>query len=254
MKHLLYAFLGLIIVGCSTNGKGAKDGFKTNEEPQYNEQQTIFCEKLKEYMAYYRGRANDAQISDIDKIFENYLDSAGLFIGWKGIISNIKTEAVMGYPSFYYEIKFNTPYYTTVIMKGYNYFNSEKEVQDSYIFKKIKTIKNGTTVYFDGIITRNNDGKVRYGIMDEDRRFTAPGYDFTAVEIYTSQPDSMSHELMVANKQSHDIVLYTRKMLNKEISKKDWTNKTSQIGKIRLKNKQDSEYNKRYSKALTRYM
>lgn len=252
MRQYVSAILiSLVIWGCANN-KSQKEN-KELPKPQYNEQQSMFCEELKGYIAYYRGRANDAQISDIDKIFENYLDSTGLFIGWKGVISNIKTETVMGHPSFYYEIKFNIPYFTTVTLKGYNYYDSEKEVQDSYIFKKIKNIKNGTTVYFDGIINRDYDGKVRYGIMDEEKRFTEPGYDFTAVEIYTSDPDSLSHELQIANKKSHAIALYTRKMINKEISQKDWNKKINQIGKVILENKQESEYNKRYSEALIQY-
>lgn len=241
----------LIIVGC-TNNKAYNA--KEIKAPQYNEQQTKFCEIFKKYITSYKERTNDAQIPDIDKDFENELDSMGLFIGWKGVISKIETKTVMGYPSFYYEIKFDVPHYANIIFKGYNYMKSEKDVQDSYIFKKIKNIKNGTTIYFDGIINRDNDGRIRYGIMDDEKRFTEPGYDFTAVEIYTTTPDSLSYELQKANKKTHDIVLHTRKMINKEISEINWKKKMNQLGKVKLSVQEESEYNKRYSKALTQYM
>lgn len=256
MNKLFIRLVTVCIVLClhSCINKISNKAIESQKEAEYNEQQIEFCNQLKSCIASYRGRANDTQISNIDKVFENYLDSVGLFIGWKGVISDIKAETVMGHPSFYYEIKFSIPYYTTVTMKGYNYMDSQKEVQESYVFNKIKNIRNGTIVYFDGVITRDNDGKVRYGIMDDEKRFTSPGYDFIATDIYTSKPDSLSNQLKEANAKSRAAVLYTRKMINKEISEKQWDKKMKQIGKVNLSDKKEELYNKRYSEALMRYM
>ena len=223
---LLAVALPLLFAGCSV--------------PKYydkleNKQQQSFDNFLSSNREKEFKQLNDIQKKIFYTQFENdlykYIDSTGLFINWKGQISDIKTEEngnltaltfIISYkPEEHREIKFHC---THLIQTD--------SINNDYLYLTAKNMPNGLIVYFDGFIRITNSNQISYfmGNPESDINIAYPEYNFWITDISSEKrSDSLSANLKNAIDFCYKITKPLKLQYLNKISKEEYDKQYNEL-------------------------
>jgi hypothetical protein len=148
-----------------------------------------------------------------------FLDSNMVFLNWKGTIDNIRiSDLIQGIKFIQFQIVINhSDFQSATFLSGYTV--SEKEMPTDSFAQKLKRIPNGSTVYFDGAISRMG-GEVSYDIKPFENHIIRPVYLFNLFDVSTS-PLTVSENLRVVMDTYLKVYALTIEKYNKKITESE---------------------------------
>lgn len=157
---LLFTFLS----GCQYQSPKQKNEEKPKPE---NIQQDKFTTFLKQKHNAYERAGNDIAKSEFVSKYEKDLvdlsDSLGIIKNWKAVVEDIIVFDWTSYDAkeITVELKINlSQYYDLIFFCKKMYSN--KDINSSLVYRQLKTLRKGQTVYFDGILSKNKDNKIDF--------------------------------------------------------------------------------------------
>jgi len=206
MRHSLFILavvLPIVFTSCVESSKAKLE----------NQQQQSFAEFLARYEKSSYNQANEIQKKEFDQNFEeqleHYLDTAMLFINWRGQIANIKVNDYAKSKEITFEIKYTLEKYREITFEV-SYVVDNDNLSTDLIYNKIKPITNGSIVYFDGFIRRKIDNSVDYYMPSLfTQKLSYPHYYFSILDISVSPKEDLSPTLV----QCTEIILQSIKQL-----------------------------------------
>lgn len=194
---LLLACLVLGMVGCIQKRAYNAVQFENQQQQDFDN----FLAK-KQQASYYQ--ANDIQEKEYYAQFEselfNYVDSVRLFINWKGIIEDIKTEESGKTTALKFTITYKPEEYREVEFHCTHLIDTDS-LNSDYIYNTVRNIRNYTVVYFDGFIRTKNNDEVYYYLRSagNDLNISYPNYEFWITDIGSEKRnDTLSNNLQDA--------------------------------------------------------
>lgn len=220
-KIILLLFSVLIIVSCEPQRKRSFA----------NQQQESFDNFLKSKKELEYSQSNEIQKKEFNKKFEielaNYLDSIGIFVNWKGQIKDIKTREYGQSTQIEFEILYKPEEYREVSFHCSHIVKTENLTTD-FIYNKVKEISDYSTVYFDGFIKKDIEGKVVYDYGDMNISY--PNYKFNIIDINVMpKSDTLSVSLKNAIVVDFQVIDLLNQKFQKSISEKEWERKTKDL-------------------------
>lgn len=196
-----------------------------------NQQQESFDNFLKSKKELEYSQSNDIQKKEFNNNFEielaNYLDSIGIFVNWKGQIKDIKTSEYGQSTRIEFEILYKPEEYREVSFNCSQIVKTEDLATD-FFYNKVKEISDYSTVYFDGFIKKDIEGKVVYDYGD--MHISYPNYEFNIIDISTKpKSDTLSVSLKNAIVVDFQVIDLLKQKFQKRISEKEWERKTNDL-------------------------
>lgn len=181
----LAIILPILLTGCEQTGSMKFD----------NPQQQAFDDFLfkKRESSYYLN--NDIQTKEYHTRFEQdlfeYVDSVGLFVNWRGIIGDIKTDESGKTTALKFTIRYQPERYRRVEFHCTHLVASDS-LNNDYIYNAVKNMPNNAVVYFDGFIRTKNNGEVYYYMSSPggDLNIAYPKYEFWVTDISSTTRDN----------------------------------------------------------------
>lgn len=171
-----------------------------------NKSQNIFENILSKYNKSKHSYNNEIQKIDSLKSFDReilkFIDSTKYFVNWKASIKDIKVSD-RSLNSQNYKVLTFTLYYEPDEHREVE-FECLKSIEiDSLetdlLYNNIKNIANYSTVYFDGIIRKDDNGQIdysRYSGEKDDMRLSYPSFNFNIFNItQKKRSDTLSNSL-----------------------------------------------------------
>lgn len=244
-KIILFIFSVLVLISC---------------EPQKNSnfenpQQESFDNFLKAKKELEYAQSNEIQKMEFNKKFESelaqYLDSVKIFVNWKGQIKDIKTNEIGQSTQITFEIQYIPEKYREVSFFCSHIVKTENLYSD-YVFNRVKSISDYSTVYFDGSIRKNFEGNAVYEYGD--MKISYPNYQFILLDISTTKRnDSLSITLKKAIDTDFKVFDLLKLKVLKKISENEWEEKMKDL-KLEFIQSTLSETDLQYSKRLRQHL
>lgn len=226
-----------------------------------NIQQDSFLQFLKASCASYNGKTNDIQKGEYLKEYEKklltYVDSVGVIQNWKGIIKDIRSTNWDSYNAveFKTEIKIALSDYQDLTFET-SKFISNKEKDSSLVYQQLKNLAVGTTVYFSGIISKNDENNIDFGLslsLNEGDKICDPEIKFHLAYITKDKDEiKISKNISDAIQIQNSVWKTMDDRVNKKLNEKAFKSKLQEY-KISLDKIFPllTETEKNYIKALT---
>lgn len=209
-------FVALIVTSCTQNGGTQKFA---------NPTQQSFDNLLVKYTDGYFSGGNDIQQKEIEKKFDaklcNLLDSVKLFTEFKGRIKDIKLSDERLNGNQYKVLKFTLYYIPAekreVTFDCYRVYEVDK-LEESLLYKQIKSISDYSDVYFDGLIKRTPSNGIQYGSFCSNKA-VYPTYDFYPLYVSkTPRSNGLSNDLKALIDMDSEITKVFHQELNGSVS------------------------------------
>jgi hypothetical protein len=229
---LTLLLIGVFILGCENSTKNKK-------ESSENAQQDRFVSFMKKNCDAYEKMSNDIQKNEFYSLFENELvklsDTLGVFTNWKGTIKNIQIYdwGSSKATQIKADIELKHSEGKILKLKCEKYFN-KNEIDSNLTYRQLKTLSNGSIVYFDGFLARNKDKKV-----DIEKTFSIganeicePAFKFHIISItnekleFTSQ-DNFKQAIQIQTQ----VMQAVDERANKKISEMEFTKRVKDFKK-----------------------
>ncbi len=166
-----------------------------------NPQQQAFDDFLYKKREASFSQNNDIQkkeyYSQFEKELYSYVDSIGLLVNWKGMISSIKTEERGATTALRFKITYQPEQYRSVEFHC-THLIANDSLNNDYIYNTLKNMPNNMVVYFDGVIRTKNNGEVYYYMSSagNDLNIAYPKYEFWITDISPEIRDNSLSENM----------------------------------------------------------
>jgi len=233
---LLFTFLP----SCQNQSKKQKSEEKSKPE---NVQQDKFTTFLKQNHNAYERAGNDIAKSEFVSKYEKDLvdlsDSLGVLKNWKAVVENISVFDWTSYDAkeITVELKINlSQYYDLIFFSKKMYPN--KDINSSLVYRQLKNLRKGQTVYFDGILAKNKENKIDFytyysGNTEPDNgTITRPYINLYLISVSKSKQSINNSEKInkILNSQI-DVWKSMNDYSKKKISRKDLQRKFKSIAK-----------------------
>lgn len=198
----------------------------TYKIPFSNPQQKAFDNFLSQRLSLVHNQNNDIQRKNFYTQFEtdlyNYVDTAGLFVNWEGVIDNIETEESGTLTALKFTISY-LPEKNREIIFYCTHLIETDSLPNDYLYNTVKNMPNGLLVYFDGFIRTTNNGKIYYNKFnqyEQEKNIQKPKYEFWPIEIGPEvRNNSLSANLNKAVNICYEIIEPLRRNYLGEITK-----------------------------------
>lgn len=208
MKKVLKVLLGIVIAFILLISVVLVISCVEYENDKYTKITNVEQQKFDDFLSGYHEKSfdvgNDIQKKEFLQSYERrlfqYVDSARLFVNWKGEISDIKTEEENGLTLLSFDITYKPEEYREITFDCI-YLVDKDSSQSDVLYRKVKDIPNYSEVYFDGFIRTYSDSTVKYSFnhMDKDLNIQFPNYEFFVVDVNSSsRRDTLSPNLQQA--------------------------------------------------------
>lgn len=226
-----------------------------------NPQQQNFDDFLAQKRETRYHQNNDIQrkefYTQFEKALYNYIDTCGLFVNWKGVISDIKTEESGKTTALKFTISYKPEEYREVKFYCTHLIETDS-LNSDYIYNMVKNMPNYMVVYFDGFIRTKNSGEVyyKYG-FDKDLNIPYPNYEFWPINIGPEKRNNiLPTNLNKAVNICYDIIKPMRQNYLGEITKEQSDSVYNCLAPEfkeakSILTKEESEYISRLATALT---
>lgn len=217
LSVLLFSFL---LIGCVSEPKKNVHSFSNKSQSEF--EKILF--KYNENKYSYKNEIQRIEgLKSFDNEILNFIDSSKFFVNWEAVISDIDISDRFLNSKKYKVLTFTLFYepdeYREVRFKCLKAIE-EDSISTDLIYNNIKNIGNYTTVYFDGIIRKGDDGLISYdshGGASDDMRFPYPSFNFNIFNITQSQRvDSISTTLKSLVNIDMNIIDFMAKSTNKK--------------------------------------
>ncbi len=204
MKRLLFSIVVLLqfaLVGCVQETSTATS----------NNQQQSFTNFLEQKERESYNPANEIIAKENSAQFEKdifkYVDSVGLFVNWRGVINDIKTEESGKTVAVKFDITYIPAQYRSITFCCTHLVARDSLVND-HIYNTIKNMPNDMFVYFDGLIRTQNNNYIDYSgsLPGGDLNTTHPDYEFWIVDVSPEQRcDTLTTDMQKAVGLSYEL-------------------------------------------------
>jgi len=268
MRQIRVVVLGVVVIllgSCNNRHDiqpyiGEFDNGEFDNSKFNNPQQKIFDDFLRQKKDF-SSCSNDIQkkeyIKKIEADLSNFLDTVKVFVNWKGKINNIEASEffglikIAGWTNITFEISYEPEEYRKVCFKCSHIVETDK-LNEDYIYNQVKNISNSSTVYFDGFINRDFDGKVvYYGYKSDDLQISYPEYKFNILKINTKPVDTLSTELKNMIDANFKIMDLAKQKHQKEITEKEFK---ARLKELKTLQPELSEKEKEYGHQMLQYL
>ena len=184
MKKLLFCILAsfVMLIGCTNS---------PNKQTHTLSQQELFSNFLALEESGYIQAPNKIAQNEYKRGFEHrlyhYVDSfIGVITNWKGTITNISSTEENNMTGLKFEIMSSVRNYQEITFVAFYPIITDSLYIDP-VYNSVKTMHEGQTVYFDGIVSTKSNQEVNYYMPSLfENHFSYPHYYFWVVDVRSS--------------------------------------------------------------------